>query len=347
MTQAQQESKGLFQTVAWCSFYGGGVIATLILYGLVQEEIMTQPYDGHRFKFTSLLVFLNRCMNSVFAFIMILVMRQPLIRKAPLKNYIVVCIASVLATTCQYEALKYVSFPVQMLGKSFKMAPVMCWGMIISRKRYGLLDWGVATAVTGGTMLFLLTGDIKAAHGHDTHWGMFLLMAFLACDSFACSMQEKLFKDYEATKYNQMFYINLGSAMISLFCMACDGHIGPSFAFASAHHGFVKDAMVLSSTAVASQFFIYSQVTEFGAFVMAATMNLRQIGSIIVSCWKFQHSLTSLQMVGLDIVFGTLLYRSYKALVHTATTERQAVDSAEKEPLLSKPSAQPIKFSHV
>jgi len=200
----QRTSKGHWLPVAWCGFYGAGVIATLILYGLFQEEIMTQPYDGDRFRFTSLLVFLNRCMNTVFALIMILVLRQPLIRKAPLKNYMVVCAASVIATTCQYESLKYVSFPVQMLGKSFKMAPVMWWGMLIARKRYGLLDWVVAAAVTGGTLLFLTTGQISAPDTHNNFWGLFLLLVFLACDGFACSMQEKLFKDYEATKYNQM-----------------------------------------------------------------------------------------------------------------------------------------------
>jgi hypothetical protein len=32
-----------------------------------------------------------------------------------------------------------VSFAVQMLGKSFKMMPVMIWGMIISGKSYSIL----------------------------------------------------------------------------------------------------------------------------------------------------------------------------------------------------------------
>ena len=36
------------------------------------------------------------------------------------------------ATTCQYEALKYVSFPVQTLGKCAKMIPVMIWGYAIN-----------------------------------------------------------------------------------------------------------------------------------------------------------------------------------------------------------------------
>ena len=36
-------------------------------------------------------------------------------------RYAAVSISNVAATTCQYEALKFVSFPVQMLGKSSKM----------------------------------------------------------------------------------------------------------------------------------------------------------------------------------------------------------------------------------
>ena len=72
----------------------------------------------------------------------------------------IVSLSNVIASTCQYEALKHVSFVVQlhggikyishvlsslsaayhsvhhrMLGKSFKMMPVMLWGMAMSGKR--------------------------------------------------------------------------------------------------------------------------------------------------------------------------------------------------------------------
>eukprot|EP00971_Amphidinium_carterae_P116650 2310609-Amphidinium_carterae.1 len=59
----------------------------------------------------------------------ILVCRESFLNTAPLWKYLVISLTNVYASTCQYEALKYVSFPVQMLGKSFKMMPVMMWGM--------------------------------------------------------------------------------------------------------------------------------------------------------------------------------------------------------------------------
>eukprot|EP00971_Amphidinium_carterae_P347918 6490199-Amphidinium_carterae.1 len=42
--------------------------------------------------------------------------------------------------------------------------------------------------------------------------------------------------------------------------------------------------------------FIYSQIKEFGALVFAATMNVRQLVSIIVSYIKFGHAITPLQV---------------------------------------------------
>ncbi len=84
---------------------------------------------------------------------------------APWYNYAMVSVSNVVATFCQYEALKYVSFPVQTLGKCAKMMPVMIWGIIIMKKRYTLKDFGIALAVTGGCTLFLLTGEVKSKVG--------------------------------------------------------------------------------------------------------------------------------------------------------------------------------------
>ena len=56
--------------------------------------------------------------------------------------------SNVYAGTGQYEALKYVSSPVQVLGKSFKRMLVMVCGLTVSDKLYGATDWLIAGAVT-------------------------------------------------------------------------------------------------------------------------------------------------------------------------------------------------------
>lgn len=82
---------------------------------------------------------------------------------APWYTYLLVSCSNVIATTCQYEALKYVSFPVQTLGKCAKMMPVMIWGIFILRKRYSL-------KVRGGAALFhLSTSEMTLKHHHYYH----------------------------------------------------------------------------------------------------------------------------------------------------------------------------------
>jgi adenosine 3'-phospho 5'-phosphosulfate transporter B2 len=56
------------------------------------------------------------------------------------------------------QALKFVSFPVQTLAKCAKMIPVMLWGTVILRKKYGFHDYLVALVVTAGCTIFFLTG---------------------------------------------------------------------------------------------------------------------------------------------------------------------------------------------
>merc|ERR1719191_926448 len=145
-----------------CIGCGLGIIIMLGIYGVIQERVMSVPYDGVLFKASIFLVLCNRVFAIIFASSMVAVNRESPVNKAPLWKYFAISLSNVAATTCQYEALKWVSFPVQMLGKSFKMMPVMLWGIVISQKNYKLTDWLVALAVTGGVTEFLLTGSIKA-----------------------------------------------------------------------------------------------------------------------------------------------------------------------------------------
>merc|ERR1719299_46636 len=259
---------------------------------------------------------------------------ESLVNGAPLWKYLAISFSNVYASTCQYEALKYVSFPVQMLGKSFKMMPVMIWGMVVSGKRFSFADWLIAFAVTGGVVEFLMTGPISSSSDQgNSSYGLALLGGFLALDGFTSTFQEKLFKEHTTSKYNQMLYINLGSCVISSFTLVASGRLSSALGFAATHPLFVQDAMSLSAAAVAGQWFIYSQVKEFGALVFAATMNVRQVVSILISYAHYGHSITGSQVIGLALVFGGLFYKSISGLLESPKGKES---KDEKKPLVDK-----------
>lgn len=316
-------------TIVWGGVYATGIIGALWVYGLLQERIMSQPYDGEMFPDSVFLVFCNRFLAIWFGLLMVKVKGEDWMPKAPLWRYLVVSLSNVLATTCQYEALKYVSFPVQMLGKSFKMMPVMLWGIVISSKQYKAKEWGVALAVTWGVTMFLLSGPIASPSGqnddttNNSFKGLLLLVLFLALDGITSPMQEKLFKEYGVSKYNQIMWVNLSSAIVSIITLLSTGSLATAISFCTKHPALLGDAMTLSVAQVSSQWFIYSQVKEFGAVVFAATMNVRQLFSIVTSYVEYGHYITGLQVVSLCLVFGALFFKSYDGLMATSNRERE------------------------
>jgi len=320
--------KDAMQKAVMCCTYGLGIITTLGMYGVIQERVMSMPYDGEMFKVSVFLVLCNRLWAILYAVMMVWQKGEEFGNTAPLWKYLAVSVSNVAATTCQYEALKWVSFPVQMLGKSFKMMPVMLWSIVISGKKYKAQDWLIAAGVTLGVTQFLMTGSIASKHADKgtSFYGLLLLLGFLGCDGFTSTFQEKLFSEHKTSKYNQMVYTNLGSAAISCLSLLALGSNGfpACVSFIAAHPAFLTHAMTLSAAAVAGQWFIYSQVKEFGALVFAATMNLRQVISICVSYLMYGHVITILQALGLCIVFGALFYKSYLGFVKEQASKQQA-----------------------
>mmetsp|Transcript_134027 Transcript_134027/g.237245 ORF Transcript_134027/g.237245 Transcript_134027/m.237245 type:complete len:336 (-) Transcript_134027:160-1167(-) len=329
MPEYQPENEGTWQTQAfWCSVYGLGITATLLIYGLQQERLMQIPYGGELFTISTFLVFANRLVNLVYGFVMCVARGESLTPQAPLWKYTVVSLTNVYASTFQYEALKYISFTVQMLGKSFKMMPVMMWGIFISQKRYTITDWLVAACVTGGSTLFLVTGPTGSGTDQSsTMYGLFFLCGYLALDGLTSTMQEKLFRQYKVSMYNQILYVNVCSSFVSLVTLVITSDLGPAFAFCNRHSGFVKDLMLLQVSAVGSQWFIYAQIQGFGALVFAATMNIRQIASIAVSYIWYGHQATVLQVTSLVLVCSALCTKSYLGL----TAIRGAGESKDLE----------------
>jgi len=318
--------------VFWCFFYAAGIVGMLALYGVLQERIMTVPYQGVLFGFSVFLVFCNRVAAVIFSVVMLRLSKEPVMPQASLWKYLIISLSNVYASTCQYEALKYVSFVVQMLGKSFKMMPVMLWGMAIARKQYGARDWLVAIVVTVGVTEFLLTGPTESPNDTGSSFKGFLwLLAFLALDGLTSTFEEKLFKEHNMSKYNQMMYVNGLSSVVSFLSLLIANDLIPACKFWANHPRFMLDALVLSASAVGGQFFIFSQVKEFGALVFAATMNVRQVVSIIISYIQFGHSITLLQVIGLFAVFLALFYKSFRGLA-----ESHSASKAEQEPLMPK-----------
>eukprot|EP00951_Prasinocladus_malaysianus_P020106 scaffold164026_cov48-Prasinocladus_malaysianus.AAC.1 len=159
---------------------------------------MTTPFaDGGRlFTASVFLVLANRLATLLISVLMSLWEGHPIRPLAPLTSYAGISLANVVATTCQYDALKYVSFPVATLGKCAKMIPVMLWGTIMNRKKYTQLEYSMAVVITMGCTFFVLTGEIRSrvlehhhVEGVEYFYGGVLMSTYLAFDGFTSTLQ--------------------------------------------------------------------------------------------------------------------------------------------------------------
>lgn len=188
---------------------------------------MTTPYDvdaqGENvyFKDSASLVFNNRIVAILIAIGILLYQQESLGNVAPLYKYALISGSNFLATYSQYDALKYVSFPTQTLGKCGKMIAVMITGSFINQKTYSLNEYGIAAGITLGCVIFMMGGNIasKRTDHSDSVYGLVLMGVYLFSDSFTSTFQEKLFKDYKISTYNQMLYVNASSAAMSIFVL--------------------------------------------------------------------------------------------------------------------------------
>jgi hypothetical protein len=91
-------------------------------------------YTGEYFVYSYALVFTNRFWTLIMSGMLMLYLKPRRSQTTVIYEYSFPSISNMLSSWCQYEALRYVSFPATTLFKSFKLAPVMVMGKILSNK---------------------------------------------------------------------------------------------------------------------------------------------------------------------------------------------------------------------
>ena len=77
-------------------------------------------FIGELFKNSQFLVFINRVLALLIGYIVLQVIRQPR-HTGPLYKYSYCSFSNIMSSWFQYEALKFVSFPTQVLCKASKV----------------------------------------------------------------------------------------------------------------------------------------------------------------------------------------------------------------------------------
>jgi len=138
------------------SFFGLQI--SYLLWGLLQERIMTRTYANEKFSNSQFLVFVNRFLAMIVAHISLKIfypMKKLTSTGPPLFQYGIISYTNCMSTWFQYESLLYISFPVQVIAKSVKTIPVMTAGKFVSGKTYPFRQYILMLIMATGIALFL------------------------------------------------------------------------------------------------------------------------------------------------------------------------------------------------
>lgn len=111
-----------------------GLQVSYLTWGYVQEKIMTKQYTTGTFPSATFCVFSNRVLAIIVAAVAIMLRHGRLSVPAPVLWFAPCAISNTLSSFGQYQALRYVSFPLQTLCKSTKVIPVMLMGKFLNKK---------------------------------------------------------------------------------------------------------------------------------------------------------------------------------------------------------------------
>ena len=285
---------------------------------MFQEKIMTRRYvdsagNEGQFKDSQFLVFVNRILAFAIALLYIMMSRQPR-HRAPLYKYSYCSFSNIMSSWCQYEALKFISFPTQVLAKASKVIPVMIMGKIVNKnKKYEYFEYIVAVLISVGMMLFLFGSqeDNKGSSTETTLSGVILLVGYMASDSFTANWQNELFTTYKMSSVQMMCGVNLFSCLLTSASLLQQGTFYKSLIFMSQFPAFGFDCVVLSVCSAIGQLFVYYTISQFGAVVFIIIMTLRQAMAVILSCVLYSHPISASGVLGVLVVFGAIFLKIY------------------------------------
>ena len=322
---------------------------TFVTWGILQERMLTRRYPrltGEYFTYSYALVFSNRFWTLIISGIFLLYLKPRRSRSTVIYEYSFPSISNMLSSWCQYEALRYVSFPATTLFKSFKLAPVMAMGKILGNKSceycsvlYLLFwlyvcaisqlttyrtpyiidptyDYLVALVIGVGITLFMSSSD-DLKFGQDIYgeasatWtGIMLLGLYLFFDSFTAQWQSRMFQRHRDLSMVELtFATSAFSTLLAFVTLLHTKELYPALSFITNHPEIHLHFFAFSICSTIGQIFIFYTIKNFGAVVFTLIMTTRILLSIAFSCILYGHQVTGMGFVGLMMVLGAVLYR--------------------------------------
>ncbi|KAL3511154.1 hypothetical protein ACH5RR_030555 [Cinchona calisaya] len=302
------------------AFCIAGIWSAYIYQGVLQETVSTKQFGPDEKRFEHL-AFLNLAQNVVcliWSFIMIKLWSNGESGSAPWWSFWRAGASNTVGPAMGIEALKYISYPGQVLAKSSKMIPVMVMGTLVYGTRYTFPEYVCTLLVAGGVSIFALSKPSSKSISKLAHpnpgLGYGLCVLNLISDGFTNSNQDAIKASYpETTAWDMMLGMNLWGTIYNVVFMflrpQASGY--EAVKFCRQHPEVAWDILLYCLCGAVGQNFIFLTITRFGSLTNTTITTTRKFVSIVVSSLLSGNPLSTKQWGSVLMVFSGLACHIY------------------------------------
>lgn len=321
-----------------------GIYGSFFTWSFLQERIATHKYlvDGveQRFRF----VFFLNTMQSLCALVVGLLTHgimlaisskgakrsetdtdtptsptTPLSKSFPVARFIMIGFSATFASPFGYAAMQRISYPMVLTVKMCKMVPIIAIGALWHRRKYSTIKYVDCLLITMGVVGFTVFGEHDEEKSTTSSvLGVILVMINLFFDGYTNSTQDEVVKRNGFSGTAMMTFTNMSIAFWSLVALIVFEVLPPNpvtkpefFAalrFVAQQPAALHDVVIMGMLNAVGQFFIFQTIALFGTLTVTALTVTRKVGSVLISIFAHNHSVSFEQWIALSaIILGIFL----------------------------------------
>lgn len=285
-----------------------GVFVCYFYFGILQEKITKSTYgeNEEKFDYFLCLLFLPCVFNALYAKAVLYFKNEG--PDATSHHLYAACSVTYLgAMVASNMALRYVSYPFQVLGKSCKPIPVMILGVLLARKSYPLMKYLCVLLIVCGVATFVYKD--KGGSKNSDHFlgiGEILVLVSLTFDGLTGAIQEKMRGRFQTRSHHMMFSMNAWSILYLGAAVLLTGEVFDFIPFIMRHPSVIPNIVLFGLASAIGQHFIFKTVATFGPLTCSIITTTRKFFTILGSVIFFANPMSSRQWIGVALVFAGL-----------------------------------------
>lgn len=299
--------------LSWMIFYSTGIILCFFYCGVMQEKMIEEVWGENRDPESFIYCVIFLFMQCLISYLYSILLQNTFIYQGENKTsslyYWSCAMTYVSGMICSNMSLDWISYPVQVLGKSCKPLPVMCISVLFGNKSYPAHKYMFVLLIIIGVIL-VMNDDKPSTNIYQSRFGEVLLVVSLVMDGFTAAIQERMLINYKTKALHMMASINKWSAVFLLIIVSTSGEIVSFFNFMYNHPKLTWNLVIYSVVNAQGQVFLFMTIEHFGALFSSIVTTARKVFTVLGSVFFFGHSMVPRQWVGTLIVFIALLLDS-------------------------------------